>query len=200
MYNRDGRRAPGQGRADSASPDAPVPGKRTQVELLQARSGGAGTGPTVRAGFDPGYSAAGQVGMHGPGPAGGTPGKRTLTESLVPVGRARDRVQQLDRGARPPGPPETTSPGAPIPEGVRNPLERSFEQDFSSVTVHEGPEATSMGALAFTRGEQIHFAPGQYAPATTAGRELLGHELAHVVQQRGGTATPSGATALAPDA
>ncbi len=43
-----------------------------------------------------------------------------------------------------------------------------------------------MGAQAFTQGENIHFAPGQYAPHSNTGMELIGHELAHVVQQREG--------------
>uniref|UniRef100_UPI0022EAD86A eCIS core domain-containing protein n=1 Tax=Falsiroseomonas oryzae TaxID=2766473 RepID=UPI0022EAD86A len=42
------------------------------------------------------------------------------------------------------------------------------------------------GARAFTLGRDIVFAPGRYAPETAAGRSLLAHELAHVVQQGGG--------------
>ena len=46
--------------------------------------------------------------------------------------------------------------------------------------------AVDAGAQAFTRGSEIHFAPGSYQPGSQAGQELLGHELAHVVQQRQG--------------
>lgn len=65
-------------------------------------------------------------------------------------------------------------------------MEAFFQADFSTVRVHEGPTAHAMGALAFTLGEDLHFAPGWYDPASRAGVELLGHELTHVVQQRAG--------------
>jgi hypothetical protein len=52
------------------------------------------------------------------------------------------------------------------------------------VRVHVGPGAPAMGALAFTLGEEIHFAPGLYNPSSREGLALLGHELTHVVQQR----------------
>lgn len=76
--------------------------------------------------------------------------------------------------------------GRPIPDEVRGKMERFFNSDFSGVRVHVGPEAPAIGALAFTVGETIVFAPGQYDPASPRGQQLLGHELAHVVQQRSG--------------
>jgi hypothetical protein len=76
--------------------------------------------------------------------------------------------------------------GRPLEPGIRETMESFFGTDFSSVRIHHGPAATSMGALAFTLGEQLHFATGRYAPTTREGIELLGHELAHVVQQREG--------------
>src|SRR5438094_411749 len=46
-------------------------------------------------------------------------------------------------------------------------------------------------ANAYTVGQHIVFGEGRFAPATEAGRELLAHELAHVIQQeRGGAAPP----------
>src|SRR5207244_7839263 len=48
----------------------------------------------------------------------------------------------------------------------------------------------ALGAVAYTQGSDLHFAPGTYQPETAGGQQLLGHELAHVVQQRaGGVAT-----------
>ena len=41
-------------------------------------------------------------------------------------------------------------------------------------------------ALAYTQGTDIHFAPGQFEPDTSAGQQLLGHELTHVIQQAEG--------------
>jgi hypothetical protein len=65
-------------------------------------------------------------------------------------------------------------------------MEGYFDQDFSEVRVHVGSEAASIGALAFTVGTDLYFAPNQYQPHTLRGRELIGHELTHVVQQRDG--------------
>jgi ribosomal protein S18 acetylase RimI-like enzyme len=74
----------------------------------------------------------------------------------------------------------------PLPPEVRHKMESFFGADLGAVRVHVGPEATRLGALAFTQGEHIWFAPGQYNPHTVQGQQLLGHELAHVQQQRAG--------------
>ncbi|MGI0485757.1 DUF4157 domain-containing protein [Pantanalinema rosaneae CENA516] len=76
--------------------------------------------------------------------------------------------------------------GNPLPKNVQTKMEKSFGTSFSDVRVHEGPQAKSVGALAYTQGNRIHFAPGQYNPSTPSGQALLGHELTHVVQQRAG--------------
>ncbi|WP_211365464.1 DUF4157 domain-containing protein [Polyangium fumosum] len=83
--------------------------------------------------------------------------------------------------------------GQPLPPSVLRKMETFFESDFSDVRVHVGGEAASIGAIAFTLGTDIHFAPGFYEPHTSRGQELLGHELTHVVQQREGrVANPLG--------
>ncbi len=90
-------------------------------------------------------------------------------------------------------PADAPSSGAPLPSPVRAKMERSLGGDFADVRVHEGPQAEAMGAQAFARGNQLHFAPGRYDPSSRAGQELIGHELAHVQQQRGGqVAAPQG--------
>ena len=76
--------------------------------------------------------------------------------------------------------------GRPLPEAVRQKMESVFNTDFSDVRIHVGAQAQSIGAVAFTMGSQIHFAPGQYNPYTSHGQRLLGHELTHVMQQRSG--------------
>lgn len=77
----------------------------------------------------------------------------------------------------------------PLPSGVRAAMERSFGQSFSDVRVHPGSkQAQDMGVRAYAQGNDIHFAPGAYAPETHEGKHLIAHELAHVVQQRGGAA------------
>ncbi len=83
--------------------------------------------------------------------------------------------------------------GKPLPEAVRGKMERALGHDFSRVRVHEGGHAESLGALAYTRGTDLHFAPGRYSPSTRSGQELIGHELTHVVQQQAGrVAVPQG--------
>lgn len=76
--------------------------------------------------------------------------------------------------------------GLPLPRDVQTKMETAFGADFSDVRVHIGHEASSLGAIAYTWGTNIHFAPGQYNPHTIQGQKLLGHELWHVVQQRTG--------------
>lgn len=79
-----------------------------------------------------------------------------------------------------------------IPDTVKQRMEDSFGTDFSSVRVHpESSKAPEVGALAYTQGTDIHFAPGQFKPDTAAGQELLGHELTHVVQQAEGRVQPT---------
>ncbi len=78
------------------------------------------------------------------------------------------------------------SGGRPLPDAVRGKMESALRADFSNVRVHTGPQAERIGAIAFTTGHDIYFAPGRYQPETVQGQQLLGHELAHVVQQRAG--------------
>jgi hypothetical protein len=78
------------------------------------------------------------------------------------------------------------SGGSPLPAPVQAKMEGALGQDFSGVRVHQGSEAESIGADAYTRGEHIHFRPGLYAPESPSGQRLLGHELTHVAQQRAG--------------
>ena len=78
------------------------------------------------------------------------------------------------------------SGGWPLPRDVQAKMEAALGANFSDVRVHVGPEASAIGAIAFTWGSDLHFAPGQYSPHTPHGQFLLGHELAHVIQQRAG--------------
>ena len=85
------------------------------------------------------------------------------------------------------------SGGWPLPRDVQAKMEAALGASFSDVRIHVGPEASAIGAIAFTWGSNIHFAPGHYSPHTPHGQSLLGHELTHVVQQRAGrVANPFG--------
>jgi hypothetical protein len=78
-----------------------------------------------------------------------------------------------------------------LPEGLQMKMENAMGADFSGVNVQESSKASDIGALAYTQGNDIHFAPGQYNPDSSSGQELIGHELTHVVQQREGRVQPT---------
>ena len=71
-----------------------------------------------------------------------------------------------------------------LPSNVKNQMESNLQADFSSVKIKESEKATQAGALAYTQGDEITFAPGKFQPHNQDGQELLGHELTHVLQQR----------------
>jgi hypothetical protein len=73
-----------------------------------------------------------------------------------------------------------------LPKEIQRKMESALGGDFSDVRIHVGSEVAAIGAIAFTWGSDIHFAPGYYNPHSIQGQQLLGHELAHVLQQRAG--------------
>ena len=79
------------------------------------------------------------------------------------------------------------SPGQPLDKSTLAFMESRLGHDFSGVRVHtdsKAIEATqSVNALAFTVGHDIAFTRGTYSPQSESGRELLAHELVHVMQQ-----------------
>ena len=91
------------------------------------------------------------------------------------------------------------SSGEPLDDATRAFMEPRFGRDFGDVRVHTGATASTsaraIGAAAYTVDRNIVFAPGYFAPATTAGRRLIAHELTHTVQQ-GGQALSVGRTPL----
>jgi hypothetical protein len=81
------------------------------------------------------------------------------------------------------------SGGSPLGKAERDFFEPRFNVDFSDVRIHTDKRAAGMAeginAKAFTAGNNIVFTAGEYQPGTGAGKSLLAHELAHVVQQTG---------------
>lgn len=85
-----------------------------------------------------------------------------------------------------------SSSSSKLPSSTQNKMEGAFQKDFSNVNIHQNSrQAKGMGALAYTQGNDVHFAPGQYQPNSSKGQELIGHELTHVVQQREGRVKPT---------
>lgn len=88
---------------------------------------------------------------------------------------------------------------------LRTSMGRTLGTDLSGVRVHTGVTAgrlaDDMDARAFTVGQDIAFASGEYRPGTPVGDALLAHELAHVAQQANGArAGDAGDRALEADA
>jgi hypothetical protein len=95
--------------------------------------------------------------------------------------------------------------GQPLDSAVQAHMSEALGHDFSGVRVHTDPEAHTLNrqlsARAFTTGQDIFFRQGEYNPGSGSGRELIAHELTHVVQQstgrvsgddRGMTVRPAG--------
>jgi hypothetical protein len=68
-------------------------------------------------------------------------------------------------------------------------MERWFGMSLQDIRVHDDHAAASLAdrwnARAITHGSDIYFGPGMYRPDRFEGRRLLGHEIAHSLQQRG---------------
>jgi hypothetical protein len=79
------------------------------------------------------------------------------------------------------------SPGQSLDAGTRGFMESRFGYDFGNVKVHNDSLAhqssSEINALAYTHGNHVVFGEGQYQPNSNSGKQLLAHELAHVVQQ-----------------
>lgn len=90
------------------------------------------------------------------------------------------------------------SGGQPLPASTRAFFEPRFGCDFSQVRVHMDAQAAesarSLNARAFTVGRDIVFGAGKYKSETAEGKQLLAHELTHVIQQEEGSSKNRGNT------
>ncbi len=119
---------------------------------------------------------------------GGTPG---------PSGECTEcRAKGLQRQARPGAGPALAppivhdvlrSPGKPLDTATRAFMEPRFGHDFSRVRIHTdaaaAESAQAVDAHAYTVGPNIVFAASRHDPSSNSGRQLLAHELTHVLQQ-----------------
>jgi hypothetical protein len=81
---------------------------------------------------------------------------------------------------------ESARVGTPLSDEVRAYFEPRFGRDLGHVRLHTDDSAanaaSSVNARAYTLGRDIVFGAGEFDPATSSGKRLLAHELAHVVQ------------------
>jgi len=79
------------------------------------------------------------------------------------------------------------SAGKPMDQATSSHFRSAFGHDFSTVRLHvddrAAASAAAVSARAYTVGTHVVFGSGEYSPSSAAGLRLLGHELAHVVQQ-----------------
>ena len=84
----------------------------------------------------------------------------------------------------------TLGHGRSLTESEQRFFKSHIGHDFAGVHIHTGPAADaaakSVNARAFTLGNNIVFGNGEYQPETNSGKQLMAHELAHVVQQSQG--------------
>lgn len=77
--------------------------------------------------------------------------------------------------------------GQPLSKSERTFFEPRFGSEFSQVRIHTDRQAAeaarAVQARAFTLGQNLVFAAGQFQPRLPEGRRLLAHELTHVMQQ-----------------
>lgn len=77
--------------------------------------------------------------------------------------------------------------GQPLPDPVRREMEGHFGADFSGVRTHTDAQSADLNqrlsARAFTTGNDIFLGKEGLNAGSRGGKELLAHELTHVVQQ-----------------
>jgi hypothetical protein len=83
----------------------------------------------------------------------------------------------------------SSSSGSSLDANTLNFMGLKFGHDFSKVRIHTNSKAAasadSINAAAYTVGNDIVFAHGEYSPSSARGKRLLAHEFTHVVQQSG---------------
>jgi hypothetical protein len=99
---------------------------------------------------------------------------------------------------------EARGGGQGLDDGIRDQMGTALDYDLSGVKVHTDAKADTLSrdlnAEAFTTGQDIFFRQGAYEPGSDSGRELIAHELTHVVQQgTGAVSSGQGMTVNPPD-
>jgi hypothetical protein len=99
---------------------------------------------------------------------------------ILPDGRAHPQVEAAIA--------QTRGGGQKLDQGSQEKIGGALGDSLDDVRVHTDDHAaelaSSVSARAFTTGTDVYFAKGEYSPGSSAGQQLLAHELTHVVQQR----------------
>jgi len=107
-----------------------------------------------------------------------TPFIQTKSEGNIGVNNSIAHSVQSSKGS-----------GSSLDSKTQSFVSSRLGNDFSEVKIHTDNEAIQLSqklnAKAFTVGNNIYFNQGQYQPNSVSGRQLLAHELVHVLQQNG---------------
>ena len=125
----------------------------------------------------------------------------TITPLVQPGPEPEDASQVETQGQRAPSDPQgsfepgaafearlsNSGDGSPLPASTRAFMEQRFGADFSGVRLHTGSEAThlnrAINAQAFTLGQKVYLGEPKDDLESSAGKQLLAHELTHTIQQ-----------------
>ncbi|BDI16346.1 hypothetical protein ANSO36C_21480 [Nostoc cf. commune SO-36] len=119
---------------------------------------------------------------------------KSLADSITPVVQRKGRggtaaTSELETSIQ-----QARGNGQPLADDIKQPMEQAFGADFGTVRVHTDAQSDrlnqSIQARAFTTGQDVFFRQGEYSPESNTGKELLAHELTHVVQQNGSAVQP----------
>lgn len=106
-------------------------------------------------------------------------------EGILPNGLVDPGVESAIASAR--------GAGRPLEATLTRSLEPSLGATLGAVRVHTDAGAAALAravsARAFTVGNDIFFGSGEYRPGSSDGNELIAHEVAHTIQQRGAPAS-----------
>jgi Domain of unknown function (DUF4157) len=102
-------------------------------------------------------------------------------EGILPSGLVHPDVEAAISASR--------GKGRQLDGGLAGTLEDAFGGSLEGVRVHTDNHAAALAravsARAFAVGTDIYFGAGEYRPGSREGDQLIAHEAAHVVQQRG---------------
>jgi hypothetical protein len=156
--------------------DAALPNQREVNALLLSMSTDAGD----RAGSP---NRAGAPGWDGP-------------QKVTPLGALAVDVPSRDPAEDTAALQASSRPGetTPLDASVGARMSRLFGVDLTRVAVVPASPAATGATKAVTKDGEVHFRAGAYQPGTPDGDWLIAHELAHVVQQRGGRGERAGTT------
>ncbi len=86
-----------------------------------------------------------------------------------------------------------------LPKELKGKLASHFGYSVDNLEFRESSDVDALGAQAYAAGNVVHFRPGQFQPDTRQGQKMIGHEVAHVLQQAKGS-VEGGAGAVSLDA